>query len=135
MRFDEWVAKVPDSLKRDPVWGFAAYPKALLLADLAWEDSGKMLDDVRGKAVARQLIRGAGSVSANIDEGYGRGIDRAEYVQFLRFALGSARESRSWYFKARALLADEIVQHRMNLCSEIIALLVTAIKNRKNSLR
>ena len=88
MRFEEWVARVPESLKRDPVWEFAAYPKALLLADLAWEDCGKLLDDARGKAIAGQLIRSAGSVSANIDEGFGRGIDRAEYVQFLRFALG-----------------------------------------------
>ena len=135
MRFEEWVAHVPESLKRDPVWEFAAYPKALLLADLAWEDCGKLLDDARGKAIAGQLIRSAGSVSANIDEGFGRGIDRAEYVQFLRFALGSARESRSWYFKARELLAEEVVRHRMDLCGEIVALLVTAIKNRKNALR
>lgn len=133
MRFEEWVARVPDSLKQDPVWRFAAYPKALMLADLAWEDSGELLDDVRGKAIAPQLARSSGSVSANIDEGYGRGIERAEYVQFLRYALGSARETRSWYYKARKLLSEEVIQHRMALCNEIIALLVTAIKNRKNA--
>ena len=126
---------MPDSLKNDPVWRFAAYPKALMLADLAWEDGGKMLGDVRGKAIARQLIRSAGSESANIDEGYGRGIERNEYAQFLRFAMGSVRETRSWYYKARELLTEEVVRHRMDLCGEIIALLVTTIRNRKSTSR
>jgi len=93
MRYEEWLAQVPESLKKDPLWKFEAYPKALLLFDLAWEDSEKLMRDVRGRAVARQLIRSAGSVSANIDEGFGRGVDRGEYVQFLRYALGSARDS------------------------------------------
>jgi four helix bundle protein len=132
VEFAAWLAKVPESLKKDPIWGFAAYPKALFLSDLAWEDSAKLLEDVRGREIARQLIRSAGSVSANIGEGYGRGMERAEYVQFLRYALGSARETRSWYYKARYLLSDSVCQPRMGLCSEIIALLVTTIKRCKN---
>jgi len=127
-----WMTKVPASLKKDPIWDFAAYPKALFLSDLAWEDCAKMLNDVRGREVARQLIRSAGSISANIDEGYGRGMERAEYAQFLRYALGSARETRSWYYKTRTLLPDAVCQDRMNLCSEIIALLVTTINRCKN---
>jgi four helix bundle protein len=132
MEFGAWLSKVPESLKKDPIWNFAAYPKALLLSDLVWEDSAKLLEDVRGREIARQLIRSAGSISANIDEGYGRGMERAEYVQFLRYALGSAREMRSWYYKARYLLSDTVCQPRMDLCSEIIALLVTTIKRCKN---
>jgi len=31
MRYGEWLAQVPDSLKNDPIWKFKAYPKALLL--------------------------------------------------------------------------------------------------------
>ena len=135
MKYEEWLARVPESLKKDPIWKFVAYPKALLLFDLVWEDSEKLLRDTRGREVARQLVRSAGSVSANIDEGFGRGIDRKEYVQFLRYALGSARETRSWYYKSRYLLTEQVIQHRMDLCSEIIALLVTAIKNRKQSHR
>ncbi|MBL7065506.1 MAG: four helix bundle protein [Anaerolineae bacterium] len=135
MKYEEWLARVPESLKKDPIWKFVAYPKALLLFDLVWEDSEKLLRDTRGREVARQLVRSAGSVSANIDEGFGRGIDRKEYVQFLRYALGSARETRSWHYKSRHLLTEQVIQHRMDLCSEIIALLVTAIKNRKQSHR
>ena len=131
MVYEEWLAQVPDGLKKDPIWQFKAYPKALLLFDLAWEDSERLLRDARGREIVKQLVRSAGSITANIDEGFGRGVDRGEYLQFLRYALGSARETRSWYYKARKLLAADVVQHRMSLCSEIIALLVTVIKKRR----
>jgi len=126
---------VPESLKRDPVWKSEAYPKALLLFDLAWEDSAKLMQDIRGREIARQLVRSAGSISANIDEGFGCGVDRLEYVQFLRYALGSARETRRWYFKSRKSLPEQVTQHRMSLCSEIVALLVTNINRRKQAHR
>ena len=135
MRHEEWLAQVPDSLKKDPIWQFKAYPKALLLCDLAWEDADNLLKDVRGRRLAGQLIGSVGSISANIDEGFGRGIEGGEYVQFLRYALGSAREARSWYYKARKLLSAEVVQHRVALCDEVIALLVVTIKQRRAKLR
>ena len=135
MRYEEWLTHVPDGLKNDPIWQFKAYPRALLLYDLAWGDTGKMLKDVRGRRLAGQLIDSVGSISANVDEGFGRGIERGEYVQFLRYALGSARETRSWYYKARKLLSVEVVQHRVALCDEVIALLVVTIKQRRAKLR
>jgi four helix bundle protein len=135
MTYEEWLVKVPVSIRNDPIWKFEAYPKALLLYDLAWEDCEQLAYDVRGLEIVRQLIRSTGSISANIDEGYGRGIERGEYIQYLRYALGSARETRSWYYKARRLLEDALVTHRIGLCNELIALLVTAIKERKQSRR
>jgi hypothetical protein len=42
MVYEEWLAQVPDVLKKDPIWQFKAYPKALLLFDLAWEDSERL---------------------------------------------------------------------------------------------
>jgi four helix bundle protein len=135
MKYEEWLAQAPDSLKNDPIWKFEAYPKALLLFDLAWEDTEHLMRDKRGQEIARQLVGSAGSITANIDEGFGRGIDRKEYAQFLRFALGSARETRSWYYKSSKLLAPQVVQHRMGLCDEIIALLVVTINRRKTAKR
>ncbi len=132
-KYEEWLKQVPESLRKDPVWKFAAYPKALFLFELAWDDCGRLMRDVRGKVVAAQLIRSTGSVNANIDEGFGRGVETGDYVQFLRYALGSARETRGWYYKAHPLLLAEVIQHRMGLCDEVIALLVTAINRRKSA--
>ncbi len=132
MNYEEWLAKVPDSLKDDPIWKFVAYPKSLLLFYLAWKDCEKLKSKPQGKALISQLIRGVDSISANIDEGFGRGIERKEYVYYLRVSLGSARETRSRYFKTRHLLPKEISHHRMKLCDKIIALLTTTINNRSS---
>jgi len=97
------------------------------LYDLCWQDCGVLLKDPLGKAVADQLIRSAGSISANIEEGYGRGFGR-ERAYFLRVALGSARESKGWYYRARHLLALDALDQRLNLLDEVIALLMTELK-------
>lgn len=131
MNYEAWLAEVPESLKGDPVWKFLAYPKSLWLFDLVWRDCEKLKINPQGRALISQLIRSADSISANIDEGYGRGIEHKEYAYFLRVALGSARETRSRYFKARHCFSEEVIRHRLGLCNEIIALLVTAIKNHR----
>jgi hypothetical protein len=82
MTYEEWLAQVPDSLKNDPIWKFEAYPNALLLYDLAWEDANKLLKDVRGLKLAGQLVDSVGSISANIDEGFGRGVESGEPSSF-----------------------------------------------------
>ena len=130
MTHEQWLAQVPKSIKQDPLWHFEVYPKALLLADFAWEDCSKLMQDVRGRTVAGQLIDSAGSVSANIEEGFGRGYGR-DYARFLSIALGSARETRGWYYRGRKLLNLKTLDHRYRLLDEIIALLVTHIKKQK----
>ena len=77
-----------------------------------------------------QLYRAVGSVSSNLAEGYSRstGKDRALFYQF---ALGSARESRDWYYKARFILGDEIIAHRWQVITEILRLLLTMIPQQR----
>ena len=93
MTYEEWEKGVPAVITGDPVWHFFAYRKALFLYDLMWEDCERLMRDPRGRAVAEQLTRSTGSISANIEEGYGRGYGR-DRNYFLRIATGSARETR-----------------------------------------
>jgi len=125
MRFEEWVETVPVRVKSEMCWQFTAYPKALYLYELAWEDCDALRNDERGRAVAYQMIRSVGSISANIEEGHGRGVGSKDYLYFLRIAEGSARESKGWYFRARRLLGPQTVEVRQSLLDEILALLVT----------
>ncbi|MDY7076505.1 MAG: four helix bundle protein [Chloroflexota bacterium] len=85
--YEEWLTQVPESIKQDPLWNFQVYPKALLLSDLAWEDTDRMMKDPRGRVIAKQLVGSVGSISANIEEGHGRGFGK-ENAYFQRVALG-----------------------------------------------
>lgn len=129
--YEEWVGQVPKSIKTDPLWDFVTYRKALFFSDLAWFDCEKLLVDERGKGIAWQLIASAGSVAANIEEGFGRGFGK-DYARFLTMSLGSARESRGWYFRGRHILEAELLDHRLSLADEIIASLIIVIKQQKN---
>ena len=123
---------MPNDLKRDSLWQFNIYPKTVFLYDLLWEDCERLMKDARGRAIAEQIIRSGGSISANIEEGFGRGFG-AEFAYFLRIALGSARETRGWYYRARRLLSPDVLQHRMQLLDEIIAALVKASAYQKRT--
>ena len=131
MDYEEWLASVPANLKQDPLWEFEVYPKAILLYDLAWEDCEQLMKDLRGRAIAQQLIRSAGSICANIEEGFGRGYGK-EYAHFLRISLGSARETRGWYYRGRKLLSKDVLLHRIGLLDEIVAMLIPNIQRQKN---
>ncbi len=57
------------------------YQKAKELYNECWKDSEILMRDIRGKEIARQLIRATASISANIEEGTGRGFGK-EYPSF-----------------------------------------------------
>jgi four helix bundle protein len=103
----------------------------LLLSDLAWFDCEKLLLHPLGRPIAWQLIRSAGSISANMEEGFGRGFGQ-DYGRFLKIALGSARESRGWYYRSKNILQPDVVDHRSHLLRTIIAGLVTMSKQQYN---
>jgi four helix bundle protein len=129
--YEEWMAQVPRPITAEEMWKFYGYRKALFFYDVCWQDCEKLMKHPLGKAVAQQLIRSAGSISANIEEGYGRGLRGKERLYFLRVALGSARESKGWYYRAKSLLSPKVLEHRLSLISEAIALLVTEINRSK----
>jgi len=132
--FEEWLEGVPEKIRASSLWSFGPYPKSGFLYELAWHDCERLMKDIRGRAIAEQLIRSAGSISANIEEGYGRGFGR-DYAHFLGYALGSARETQGWYFRAKNLLPADVLNHRIALIDEIISLLVKAISYQRRAKR
>ena len=129
MEFEEWVENAPVQMKSDPLWNSKYYQLGMYLYDLVWEDSDVLRKDFRGFEVSRQLVSSAGSICANMEEAYGRGIGSADHVRILRIALGEARDTQGWYLRARHLLSEDILQERLDVIGQIIALLVSSISN------
>jgi hypothetical protein len=68
-------------------------------------------------------------------EGYSRASGK-DQARFYEYALGSAREARDWYFKARHALGATVTEHRLDLMAQICRHLLRMIpKYRGNSIR
>lgn len=124
VNFEEWEQTVSPGIRGDALWNMKVYRLAVFIGDLAWLDVTKLMGDRRTLGLAEQLYEAIGSVSANLAEGYSRssGKDRA---RFYEYSLGSARESRDWYYKARHILGETVSEHRIQLSTQIIRLLLT----------
>ena len=105
MNYQEWEAEVPETIKADALWKMAVYRHSLFSCDLGWHDVTRLQQDHRTIGVSDQLYRSLGSISANIAEGYSRGTGK-DRARFYEYALGSARESRNWYFVGRQILGE-----------------------------
>lgn len=77
----------PDGTINDPLAGYPAYVKAMEFYDRVADDTDLRMRDPRARAIACQVIDSAGSVCANFEEGYGRGMT-PEFVHRLRISLG-----------------------------------------------
>ncbi|HEY71894.1 MAG: four helix bundle protein [Anaerolineaceae bacterium 4572_32.2] len=130
MNYEEWVATVPEEIKADSLWKMTAYRLALFLGDLGWYDTAKLVRNRHLTGLSDQLYRALGSVSANLAEGYSRGSGK-DRARFYEYSLGSARESRDWYFKARHVLGEVVFQHRLQLLTRVIQLLLTTIPQQR----
>lgn len=129
--YAEWEQGVSPFIKGDSLWKMEAYRLALFLGDLAWHDVTNLYKDPRTLDLSNQLYRAVGSISANIAEGYSHSSGR-DRVRFYEYALGSARESRDWYHKGRYLLGSLVADHRLDLCTQIIRLLLTVIPDQRD---
>ncbi len=126
MKFSEWEKSVPEVIRADVLWKMKVYRQALFLSDVCWNDVSSLVGDQRTKSLSNQLYRAVGSIAANIEEGYSKqsGKDRA---RFYEYALGSARESRGWYYRGRHVLGNKVFEHRACLLTEIIKMLLTIV--------
>jgi len=130
MNYEDWVKTVPVSITGDSLWKMAAYRTALFFGDVAWRDVTKLMSNRRTLGLSDQLYRATGSLGANLAEGYSRGTGK-DRARFYEYALGSARESRDWYFKGRFILGENVASHRMELLSQIIRLLLTMVPEQR----
>src|SRR3569833_2781819 len=126
MNFAEWLKTVPNEISEDPLWNVEAYRLALFAADLGWHDTTKLFRDGRTLKLAGQLFDAVGSIGANVSEGYSRGHQK-DRARFYEYALGSARECRTWYFDGRHVIGETVAQHRIRLHTQIIKLLSTMV--------
>ena len=60
-------------------------------------------------------------------------IDHKEKARFYEIALGSARESKGWYFKSRHILGRKTALHRIKLMMSIIKLLLRMINEKRGN--
>jgi four helix bundle protein len=130
LTFEAWDAAVDDSRLTDPLWRMTAYRLAAFALETAWADA-MALDKVRlTRSIGAQLYDAVASIGANLAEGYSRssGADR---VRFFEYALGSARESRVWYYAARPVLGGPVVENRIGTLDRICQLLLVAIPSER----
>ena len=105
---------------------FGGYRKARQLFDFVVADTEGLKTNPLCYRLVSQQIGSADSICANIEEGYER-ISRAEYVRFLDFARGPARETRGRYERMKYRLGPDVVNQRMELLDEIIGILTSSI--------
>lgn len=103
------------------------------LLAISWADAEKLDYHPVTKKISGQLYAAVGSIEANIGEGYSRssGKDR---VRFFEYALGSARESMTWYRAGRHVLGSELTHMRLDTLEEIRRLLLAIIPRERGRL-
>jgi four helix bundle protein len=135
MNYAEWLVDVPSEITNDPIWKLEVYRLGLFAGDIGLQDALFLMKKPLMLSVADQLHRSLDSISVNLTEGYSRskGLDRARFIEA---SLGSARESRDWYYKSRHVLPAEVIKHRMGLTTRIVSMLAPMIPHqRKNAIR
>lgn len=128
--YEEWLTTIPAAIRNDALWKMQVYRFALYLSDLALEDTYVIIKTRHLSSLADQLYRATSSIDANISEGYSCPT-AAEQARFYVYALRSARESRGWYFKARTLIGDDVMNDRVARLEELIRMLTKLVTSRR----
>jgi len=130
LNYNNWLKSIPDKITNDSLWKMEAYRLGLFVADIGWHDVTILMKDRRTIRLSDQLYRALGSISANFCEGYSRGTGK-DRARFYEYALGSARESRDWYYKSRHILGDIVTKNRICIITQIIRLLLTMVPQQR----
>jgi four helix bundle protein len=126
MNYKDWLITVPKEITDDTLWRMEVYRISLFAGDLAWRVASKPMQDNRTRELSNQLYSAVGSIGANISEGYSRSSHK-DQARFYEYSLGSARESRNWYFEGRFISSDAVSSHRIQLHTHIVRHLLNII--------
>jgi four helix bundle protein len=103
-----------------------------LLTD-CWSDAEELRHHQVTAKISGQLYAAVGSIAANIGEGYSRSSGR-DRTRIFEYALGSTRESMTWYRSAEPVLGVELVRARLDTLEEIRRLLLAIIPRERDRL-
>jgi four helix bundle protein len=129
--YDTWLSTVPPAITEDPLWRMTAYRYALYAMSRAQADIPDLLRCRESRPHVDQLLRAVGSISANLEEGYGRS-GAADRAHFFEYAISTARESRGWYYKCGRAFSPETLTARLDLLTQIIRMLNRIIPATRN---
>jgi four helix bundle protein len=106
------------------------WQEAQALAAAVIEEVSKLPRSRTLDAIGPQVLRSAGSIPANIAEGYGRYYDAA-YRNHLSIARGSLFETETWLdlLHRSGSISDEVNQRVLDQCSEVGKLLTSQMKS------
>jgi four helix bundle protein len=119
-------ARVSVETSHDPLTRMRVFQLAAELIPHAYEDAKALRAEPITEEIAGQLYAAVCSIEANISEGYSRssGKDRARIFEY---ALGSVRESMSWYKSSTPVLGSSTTKDRRDLLEEMRRLLLAII--------
>ncbi len=126
-RMTSFTPDVPGGYQ-DPLERLQAYRLGMDAVRDARIDGDEFGRDALLREVAGQLLRAAGSIPANIAEGYSRGT-AAERRKFLEYALGSTRECIVWYESVAHPIRDARIARLVSIRRLLLTMIRTAREN------
>jgi four helix bundle protein len=111
---------------QDPLSRMRVYQLAGDLIPDCFEDAKLVREEAITAEIAGQLYEAVTSIEANISEAYSRTSGKDRALRF-EYALGSVRESMSWYKSLKPVLGDETVKDRRDRLEEMRRILLAII--------
>ncbi len=111
---------------QDPLSRMRVFQLAGELVPDCYKDAKLVLADPVTDEIAPQLYAAVCSIEANTAEAYSRSSGKDRALRF-EYALGSVRESVSWYKSVKPVLGDETVKDRRDRLEEMRRLLLAII--------
>ena len=119
---------VPVSLEtsRDPISRMRVFQIATALIPDAYEDAKLLQAEPITAEIAGQLYAAVYSIEGHIGEGYSRS-SRKDRARMFEYALGSVRESMTWYRSGKPILRESTTNQRLERLEEMRRLFLAII--------